>query len=58
MEQAPHTFEAVRDLNNHRTCDIRDDGKVVTIKRDGCLTIITARADGTLDIKFKLALAA
>ena len=58
MEQAPHMFEPIRDLNNHRTCDIRDDGKVVTIQRDGCLTIITARADGTLDVKFELALAA
>ena len=58
MEQASQHFSPIRDLNNHRSCDMRDDGKMVTILNKGCLTIITAKADGTLNVQFKQVLAA
>ena len=47
-----------KDLNKHRTCDRSMDGKVITILRDGCLTVITANADGTLNVNYEVVSAA
>ncbi len=40
----------VQNLDNKRVCDISADGTVVEIRRKGCVTIITANPDGTLNI--------
>ena len=58
MESVSEHFSPIKDLNMHRTCDIRDDRKMATIQRDGCLTIITVNPDGTLNISFKYVKAA
>jgi hypothetical protein len=43
-------MEEVRNINNKRICDISKDKKVIEICLKGCLTIITANPDGTLNI--------
>ncbi len=47
-------FIPMRDLKKHRTCDRSADKKVITIVRDGCMTIITANNDGTLNVSYEL----
>lgn len=44
----------IRDLNKHRTGDISEDGKVITIVKGNCKTIITANPDGTLNYECEL----
>lgn len=41
-------MEEIRNLNGKRVCDISNDGKVILIVVKGCITRITANADGTL----------
>lgn len=43
-------MQEVRNINNKRICDISNDKKVIEICLKGCLTIITANSDGTLNI--------
>ena len=38
-------------LNGKRVCDISNDGKMIEIYQKGCLTRITVKPNGTLDIK-------
>jgi hypothetical protein len=40
----------VQNLDQKRVCDISADGAVIDIRRKGCVTIITANPDGTLNI--------
>ena len=47
-------YVPMKDLNKHRTCDRSEDGKIITIIRDGCMTIITANEDGTLNVSYEL----
>ena len=50
-------YTPVKDLNNHRSCDVSEDGKVVAIQLKGCKTIITANPDGTLNFTFEMSAA-
>jgi Ethanolamine utilization protein EutJ (predicted chaperonin) len=40
----------VTNLDNKRVCDISADSTVIEIRRKGCVTIITANPDGTLNV--------
>jgi hypothetical protein len=43
-------MEEVNNLDHKRICDISTDGKVIEIRRKGCVTRITANPDGTLKV--------
>ncbi len=43
-------MEEIRNSDGKRVCDISADHKAVVIERKGCVTIITANPDGTLNI--------
>lgn len=47
-------YTPLKDLNKNRVCDRSEDGKTITIVRKGCKTIITANADGTLEVKYEM----
>ena len=51
-------FTQIKDLNNHRICDLRQDRKEVVIVRGDCKTIIAVNSDGTLDVKYEVVSAA
>lgn len=40
----------VANLDHKRVCDISTDNKVIEIRKKGCVTIITANKDWTLNI--------
>jgi hypothetical protein len=40
----------VTNLDQKRICDISDDKRVIEIRKKGCVTQITANADGTLSV--------
>lgn len=50
----PMNCTPIKDLNKHRTGDISEDGKVITIIRGNCKTTITANPDGTLHYECEL----
>jgi hypothetical protein len=43
----------IKNLNHKRVCDISSDGRICTIKRDDCVTIITANPDKTFNFTHK-----
>ena len=43
----------VKNLDNKRVCDISYDKKAVVIGKRDCISIITAKPDGTLKIVHK-----
>lgn len=44
-------MNTIRNLNGKRVCDISPDRRVVEISLKGCITRITANADGTLNVE-------
>lgn len=40
----------IKNLDSKRICDISADNRVVEIRRKDCITRITAKPDGTLNI--------
>lgn len=51
-------YSPIKDLNKHRTGDISEDCKVITIVRGNCKTTITAKPDGTLHYECEIISAA
>ena len=48
-------MEQVKNLDDKRVCDQSKDGKVIVIRKKGCITRITANADRTLKITHEYA---
>ena len=44
-------MEEIRNLNGKRICDRSEDGRVIQIIQRGCMTLITANPDGTLNVE-------
>jgi hypothetical protein len=44
-------MEEIRNLNGKRICDRSEDGRVIQIVQRGCMTLITANPDGTLNVE-------
>lgn len=40
----------IKNLDNRRVCDMSADNKIATMMIKGCVTIITANPDGTLQV--------
>ena len=41
----------IRNGKGKRVCDVSEDGRCVEIVRDGCVTKITVKTDGTLQFE-------
>ena len=44
-------MEIIKNLNGKRVCDRSEDGRVIQIVQRGCMTLITANPDGTLNVE-------
>lgn len=44
-------MEIIKNLNGKRVCDRSEDGRIIQIIQRGCMTLITANPDGTLNIE-------